>query len=324
MKIDNGLMKQIASDLGLNVRFEKGSTIPVKNCWHFMTDGNAVDVLFRENDDFRFAMNLIFLLTGCFKVTVLAFIIMDTHVHFVLYGDFDQCNRMMHEYIRRVSIYLAKRYDIHNLFSKDPIQYQVIDDDIYLKTVICYVIKNATVAGLPFNALDYPWSSGTLYFKCRGYWNSSRDEYNIVEKRLSIRQMNQLFHSGYYPNELKVLRKEIRLIENIVFPGEYVAWEIVERIFRTHRGFNYFLCKVKESDVDSRNGVVSYLSIPIQEMQQHKKEMCKELFGVETVKTLDTGQRLRLAKALRSKYNSSKKQIIRLCGLVYSEAENLL
>ena len=46
MKLDRKLLAQIESDLGLNVPFVKGQKIKVKNCWHFSTDGNAVDAMF--------------------------------------------------------------------------------------------------------------------------------------------------------------------------------------------------------------------------------------------------------------------------------------
>ena len=110
----------------------------------------------------------------------------------------------------------------------------------------------------------------------------------------------------------------------LLFPGEYVAYEIVERIFKTCKSFNFFLCTTKEEDIDARGGVISLLSIPMQEMRQHKNEVCHELFGTKSVKWLSTQQRLRLARTLRSRYNSSLKQIIRLCGLVYDEVKDLL
>ena len=116
----------------------------------------------------------------------------------------------------------------------------------------------------------------------------------------------------------------VKMIGPLVFPGEYVAFELVERIFKTCKGFNYFMCFSKESDVDSRGGAISRLSIPMQEMRQHKNEVCRELFGTTSVKGLDTRQRIRLAKALKSRYNSSVKQITRLTGLVYEEVKDLI
>ena len=75
--------------------------------------------------------------------------------------------------------------------------------------------------------------------------------------------------------------------------------------------------------MDARGGSISLLSIPMQEMRQHKNEVCQELFGKRSIKSLTTEQRLRLARTLRSRFNSSIKQIVRLCGLVYDEVKDL-
>ena len=41
MEISQDLLKQIVSDLGLDVPFSKGRKIIVRNCWHFSTDGDG-------------------------------------------------------------------------------------------------------------------------------------------------------------------------------------------------------------------------------------------------------------------------------------------
>lgn len=66
------------------------------------------------------------------------------------------------------------------------------------------------------------------------------------------------------------------------------------------------------------------LSLPMQEMRQHKNDLCYEMFGHRSTNRLDVQQRLRLARALRTKYHSSLKQIVRLCGLVYDEVKGIL
>ena len=114
------------------------------------------------------------------------------------------------------------------------------------------------------------------------------------------------------------------MIGNLVFPGEYVAYELVERLFWTCKSLHFFQCRTRDEDVDSRGGILSHLSIPMQEMRQHKNDLCRELFGAGSIKGLDTRQRLALARTLRSRYNSSLKQIARLCGLVYDEVKRLI
>lgn len=319
MKIDQKLLAQIEADLGLHVPFVKGRQIKIKNCWHFSTDGNAVDAMFEDDDDFIAGMNRIYMVIQDYNVVILAFSLMDTHVHFILYGTFEACNRFMHEYVRRTSWYISVTHHESNKLDGVPINYQAVDTDSYLKTVICYTVKNAPAGGIMFNALDYPWSSGPLYFKRPGYWSSPRwmDEtkeagsMGVVDHRKALRTRKD-----------ELARRAPRMIGPLVFPGEYVAYEVVERIFKTCKSFNFFLSITKEEDVDARGGSISLLSIPMQEMRQHKNEVCRELFGTPSVRQLSMQQRLRLARTLRSRYNSSIKQIARLAGLVYDEVKD--
>ena len=321
MKIDQGLLSQIDSDLGLSLPFVKGRINQVHNCWHFCTDGNAVDVLFYDETDFIDAMNRIYITVHDYDVVILAFTLMDTHVHFILYGTQQECTGFIHEYLRRTSQYMATRHHQSNKLAGIPITRQAITDDVYLKTAICYTLKNAPVGGLMFNALDYPWSSGPLYFRrsglwCSPQWSSCCAELSIA--RLPVLERRRLLRSRRHAD------LDARIVGPLVFPGEYVAWNVVEHLFKTCRAFNFFMCSSREDDVESRGGSISRLSIPIQEMRQHRRELGKEMFGTESLAVLDIPRRLRLARALKSRYNSSIKQIARVCGLVYDEVKDRL
>lgn len=323
MEISHELLRQIVSDLGLDTPFVKGRKINVKNCWHFSTDGNAVDVMFYDPSDFIDGMNRIYVTIRGYRVIILAFSLMDTHIHFVLYGDFEECNRFMHDYVKRTSRYIAIKHHDQNKLDGVPINFQIIDTDFYLKVVICYTIKNAPAGGIPYNAIDYPWSSGPLYFRRAGDWSSpawldETSDNQLQEKEMGVRQQKKLLKSHTRTEA------SIRMTGPIVFPGTYVAYEIVEKLFKTCKSYNYFFCITKEEDVDSRGGTISHLSIPMQEMRQHKNEICRELFGTASIKQLNMQQRVQLARVLHARFNSSKKQIIRLCGLVYEEAKDLI
>lgn len=321
MKINDRLLRQIVSDLGLDTPFVKGRDIPVKNCWHFSTDGNAVDAIFIDEEDFINGMNRIYVLAKKHIIIILAFSLMDTHVHFILWGSFEDCNRFMHDYVKATSRHIAITHGERNKLADVPIHHQVVDTDFYLKTVICYVIKNAPVGGIPFNGIDYPWSSGPLYFRRPGYWSTpawQTESEGSKESEMGNYKKRQLLKTQYK------IEGNIQVIDRLVFPGEYVAYELVERLYKTCRGFNYFMCITKEEDVDSRGGIISRLSIPMQEMRQNKNEVCRELFGVSSTKGLNTGQRLKLAKILISRFNCSVKLVARLSGLVYDEVKHLL
>ena len=83
---------EISADLGFDRPYIKGQTISVNNCWHFYTAGESVDAMFFDTDDFRNGMNRVYSTALKYKILILAFVLMDTHVHFVLYGEFGECN----------------------------------------------------------------------------------------------------------------------------------------------------------------------------------------------------------------------------------------
>ncbi len=322
MKDKSLLHHQAEIDLGVNAPFVKGQMIPVRNCWHFSTDGDAVDSIFRDEEDFIDGMNRVYVVLQSFHVIILAFALMDTHVHFVLYGDLDECNRFLHEYIRRTSMAFSHKYGEDGKFENLPIDHQSVDNDLYLKDVICYDLRNPVVAGIPYHWFDYPWSSGALYFRSAEYWSSpvwtNPDFFCRDLADLPIRTRRDVLKSD------SVTGVEGRLDGRMIFPGEYVDYRLVEQVFKTHKSFNYFMSKLKESDIDSRGGVISHLSIPMREMRQHRDEILGQKYPGSNMRSLDTTQRIILAKMLRSRYNSSIKQITRLVGLVYDEVKDLI
>lgn len=319
MRLSAAKLQKIISDLNINAPYVKGQDLPVRNCFHFSTDGNAVDAIFRDGTDFIDGMNRIFTVLQLYDTTILAFVLMDTHVHFILHGEFSECNRFIHEYVRRTSQYISNRYGERNKLDNVPINHQIIDSVRYLKTAICYVLKNPPAGGIKYNAYDYPWSSAALMFRPKGLWTSPDWTRQDTEtEQFGMRKQKIVFKTH------QAIKSNPAMCGKIIFPGEYVPYEIVEAVFRSHKAFNIFMCVSKETDVESRGGAISRLSIPMQEMRQHKNELCLQMFGRKDIRLLNTAQRIMLAKALKSRYDSSVRQIVRLCGLIMEEAGPLL
>lgn len=321
------LLKQMELDLSVHVPYVKGQPNPVINCWHFYTDGNAVDRLFDDREDFKDGMNRIFTVGRKYRLFILAFSLMDTHVHFVIYGDFDECNRFMHEYVRLTSIQLANRHNEKGKLKNNCISHQKITDDYYLKSVICYVIKNPPAGGLPYTAYDYPWGSGGLYFRNQGLWNTPFwKEYLENDTRLLkyLNQLNIREKRSFFKSRQNDHTENAIIIEDIIFPGEYVAYEMVEKLFKTHKSFNYFMCRTKDEDIEKIDGIITKVTIPIQELRQHRKEICQEIFGQKSMKELDVAERLKIGRIIKFRFKCSVKQICRVCGLIYEDVKDIL
>ncbi|MBR4309642.1 MAG: hypothetical protein IKT79_01330, partial [Akkermansia sp.] len=297
-----------------------------------------------DRDDFIDGMNRVFIVCEKHNVIILAFCLMDTHVHFVLYGDFDECNRFMHDYISLTSNRIARRHSERHKLRKLAISHQAIKDDTYLKFVICYVLKNAPVGGLGYTSYDYPWGSGSLYFRDTGKWCAPAwSLFKLAGHLEASGLMNATVfleatgHNITFLGKLSAREKRMLLntrttsfacnamiIDGMIFPGEYVATEIVERIFKTHKSFNYFMCRTKEEDIEKIEGTLSRLSIPIQELRQHRNEICLELFAVNNIRKLTPEQRLHLVRTIKSRVDCSTKQICKTCGLIFAEVKDLI
>ena len=48
MKLTREKLIRMENDLGVNIPYQKGFDAPVRNCWHFSTDGNSVDLIFYD------------------------------------------------------------------------------------------------------------------------------------------------------------------------------------------------------------------------------------------------------------------------------------
>ena len=44
--------------------------------------------------------------------------------------------------------------------------------------------------------------------------------------------------------------KNIEIIDGIVYPGEYIPYKSVERIFKTAKSFSFFMNRTKEEDIE--------------------------------------------------------------------------
>lgn len=314
----------VLHDLAIGQRAVRGITLPVKNCYHFCSDGSKADVLFSRDEDYILAMNRIGLTILGYDILVLAFCLMDNHFHFIIYGEQDECAAFIREYTRCMGIALSKRSETRFKLDKSDISYKAIDNDQYLKTAICYVLRNPTVGRLPFPAWFYPYSSCSLVFAhnssniswCRPSWLESSHHTKI--SALSPCEFRSLGRAaGRFPPDWTV-------IDRMIFPGHYVATELVEQIFITPRAFLYFISTCKDQALDEELGCFTSLTIPDKEMREIRDILMQEIFLGLTLRQLTVAQRTSLAHQLKSRYGCPAKQIARLVGLPYPQLAKLL
>ena len=291
------------------------TTTPAKGYYHICSDGNCADVLFKNEDDFKAAMNRVAVCALRFNVLILAFVLMDNHFHFVILATEDNCIRFINEFKRLTGKYVADTYGEVSSLLRLPVKVIPVADDEYLKTLIAYVIKNPTKARLDM-FYNYPWGSGCLLFR------RSLREKDQAENGSEGRNVRRLWDLGV---------KEVRAIcrtraslprgwlikDGMILPENYVAVDEVERLFRTTRAYMHFLSRNADAEMEKPLEEWNVINLSDTELRAERKRLSRQHFGGKSLQEMSVPERLKMARLLRNKYLCSRKQLARIVQLSY-------
>ena len=158
--------------------------------WHLYTNGQMMQNIFCTKDDFRIGMlALAISLIHCKNVQLLAFELMNNHIHLIMSGPKDDCLELFNIFHKRLRLIYSKlgRAVDWDSFKPDILQIDTLDS---LRNEIIYTHRNAYVANGDFNPFSYPWGSGCAYF------SSWLDSVQTIDfKDLPLRVQRGLTHS---------------------------------------------------------------------------------------------------------------------------------
>lgn len=131
-------------------------------CYHVMLRRAGRQILFEDDADRSAFLATLSRVFGEEDIELLAWCLMDNHVHLVLLDPKDSLSHAMH----RINCSYARRLNhrsahVGHVF-QDRFLSKPIDDDAYLLEVIRYVHNNPSEAHAG-SARDYPWSSYSEY-----------------------------------------------------------------------------------------------------------------------------------------------------------------
>lgn len=251
-------------------------------------------------------MNRIAVCTLRIPVSILAFVLMDNHFHFVIRSSEDNAIKFTNEFKRLTSAWFSRK-KIHSAGLKHlPVKVIPIEDSDYLKTVLCYVIKNPIKARLGM-FYDYPWGSGGLYFR--------------MQKRLPEGTLPAGSYTKRGIRELCMTRTDIPddwlISDGLILPENYVSVSEAEQLLRTHRAYMFFLSLNKDEAIEGDMGEWNELQLTDSELRVERNNFIKQRFAQANITKLNAEQRLLTARHLRRKYLCSKGQIARIVLLPY-------
>jgi putative transposase len=141
---------------------------------HVMIRGIGGNPIFRENPDRQKFLSRLGQLSDVTGTRILAWVLMDNHVHLLLFSGFQGLSKLMRRLLTGYAVWYNRKYHrIGHLFQN---RYKsiVCDDEAYLLEPVRYIHLNALRASVVKNIeeLDrYPWSGhGVLVGKSENSW----------------------------------------------------------------------------------------------------------------------------------------------------------
>jgi REP element-mobilizing transposase RayT len=270
---------------------------------------------FRDEEDFKVAMNYVAIQAACCpEVSVLAFILMSNHVHFVLRGNREDVQLFIDKYKCRYSLYFQKKNGIRELLRRNMVDIRIVplfDDS--LERTIAYVQMNCVAANICSHPSQYRWGTGNVYFM----------QNKTTCKRigdLSVRSKKLMLHS-----ECVLIPDEWQITEGgYVNPLSYVDYQTVEKVFRTPKRMNYYLFSSSKARkrIETTEGLLP--AFRDQTILAALPDLCRSLFQKESFASLQAAEQTELARQIRFRFSADANQIARVCGISYASAARLL
>ena len=273
--------------------------------WHLYTSGKDMPLLFRNDDEFKFVMNVMARSSFDFPdVWIVSFVLMGNHVHILASGERTRVSLMFKTLRQRIA------RGIGGLPMSFTPNLKHIADLRTLRNTVVYIHRNGYVVDKAHTPFSYPWGTGPFYFN-RSFHSSCLSDLKDAELRLMFRARNPRLPAG------------LLVADGYVAPPSYCRIEKGMAMF--HDAHQYFSMVSK--------GVESYLELAVDlddvefltdnELFLQAWRIVRERYGAGSLKEISKNQRMELAKMMKHEYRSSNSQICRVLNLTQFEVDSM-
>ena len=278
------------------------------------TEHLKVGLWFRDERDFRAGMNFVAIQAYESKVTVLAFILMSNHLHFVVEGRWADVKTFIDGIKSRYSKYLNHKYGTSEFLRRNKVTIEEISTlNEGLEKAIAYTQMNCVAANICSHPSQYPWGSGPLFFNAS---KSSGKSLGSLSKRARIRLLHCCKEN--LPADWQVSE------EGYILPESYVNRAFVEALYRRASRMNYFLVTSSKAKRKIENSDDHYPSFKDQVILAALPDLYRSLFGKQCFEELAPDEQIESLRQIRWRFCSNVHQIARVTGLTYEATARMM
>lgn len=270
--------------------------------WHVYTDGTKMENVFCQDEDMKMAMVALAVEEKSqTEIMLIAFEIMQNHVHLIMAGKRDACLNFFKKYKQRLMRVFppSLRYIDWSRFEASFIH---IDSLKSLRNEIIYAHRNAFVANPEFTPCNYPWGSGWVYFNT---WLSHLhvtplSEFGVLKQREMVK-CRDVSNLG-----------SLEFIDNVPFIPSFCRIDIGERMFRNPRSYFHALTRNAETFSQIAMRLKDEIFLTDDEMYAVAVQYSQSMFSVAKLNMLPPDQKIELAKELRIRFKATQQQLRRI------------
>lgn len=244
---------------------------------------------------------------------VVAFCLMDNHIHLILYGSREACLRWMALYHKLTMMWQRSHRETSPI--DEPWEYdawQVYDEED-LRQKITYVFRNPMIARMGFTPQGYRWSSARLVFSDYG---------EVPEGTRRIGTLSSYELRKAFDSKIGLPEEWLLMQDGLIWPGSYTDFKRVERLFGHPRNYLFYLNQNVETEINQQM-YGETISLPDQDVIRLAREFSQKQFGVDDIARLNIQDRIRLCRSVKKETRASLKQLARIIHLPLGDLKKI-
>lgn len=279
--------------------------------WLVTTDHLTDRIWFKDDDDFKVAMNMVAVLAAAMNLQIIAFILMSNHVHFVLWCEKIIAEEFINRFKKMYSQYYSRKYDSCELLRGNKVDFQLLAvGDESFERGVAYVQMNCVAARICLHPSQYPWGTGNCFF-------SQMSVPGIKVGSLSGRARMKALGSKIPVPDDYLLNEQ-----GYINPASYVQVKFVESVFKTPKRMHWFLVNSSKAKRQSEAGEAPSFNDQLISSAIH--DLSVSLFRKNTFEEMNDTQCAELFRQIRFRFSADPAQIARVTGKQYEKVCELL
>ena len=269
------------------------------------------DILFRDDEDFRVAMNYVAIAAFITGVYVLAFILMSNHLHFVIACPYDKAVLFASRFKTLYGRYYARKYGTRNFMRRLGVDYRPVwTEDESLLRAIAYVQMNCVAANICPYPYMYKWGTGSVFF------NENKFHSRTLGEMSDTKQAKMLHSNVFLPRSYKVCD------DGFILPESFVQVKFVQEQFRSSNRYLYFLNTSSKAKAHMEKDAAPSFSDQV--LVAAIRDLCHSLYRSVSFNELPQTDKSDLIKNIKRRFSADISQIGRVLGIPYEDVARMM